>query len=400
MTHNLLKPTHGTRDKQDIFQPDILQIPDNVSTELLIYGQSKPDVISLAQGDSAFTTPFVICNAAHQAMIEGKTHYGPVLGQPALRNEISTYYKNIFQTKIDAERIFVTSSGTTSIHLALGSILKEGDEIVCITPIWRNIMGIVSLTGARGVEVPLEYDAETGWELDIEKVFAACTERTKAILIVSPSNPTGWIMKQDDMRSIVEFTRKRGLWIVADEVYNRLAYGQKTTQSFLEITEEDDLLYSINSFSKSWAMTGWRLGWLVGPKISAPIIQNLALYENMGAPTFNQYGGIAALQQGEDFILEQKSLWHSNLDILEKRFTANDKIIFLRPKSTFYAFFKVVGEEDCVDICRRLIDEAGVSLAPGCSFGKGFEGWIRLCFAVSEEQLIEAIDRMETVIHG
>ncbi len=401
MTSDLLTTPPKALEKRDIFQPNFLNIQDNISADLLIYGHSKPDVISLAQGDNVIPTPAFICDAAHEAMIKGKTHYGPVLGQPVLKNALSDYYKNIFQTNIDPKRIFVSSSGTTSLHLALESILKEGDEVVCITPIWRNIMGIIGLTGARAVQVPLEYDGSTnggGWTLDMEKVFAACNERTKAILVVSPSNPTGWIMSEEERLSMLEFSRERGLWIIADEVYNRLAYEEKATKSFLEIAKEDDLLYSVNSFSKAWSMTGWRLGWLVGPKVSAPVIQDIALYENMGAPSFNQYGAVAALQGGEDFIAEQKSLWKDNLDIIEERFGKNKKILFTRPDATFYAFFKIVGEDDCVQMCRRLIDEAGVSLAPGGSFGDGFEGWIRMCFAVSKEELIEALNRIESFL--
>jgi len=380
------------------FQPKLQNIPDNISTDLLVYGQSKPNIISLAQGDSHLKTPDYICNASHQAMMDGITHYGPVLGQPILRGALSDYYADIFDCAVPSQRIFVTSSGTTAIHLALHSILSEGDEVICITPIWRNIMGIVGLTGAKGVQVPLEFDEGEGWSLDLEKVYEAVTDKTKAILIVTPSNPTGWIMPEADMENLFNFTRERKLWLVADEVYNRLSYGEVKTKSFLEMAHDDDLLYSVNSFSKSWAMTGWRLGWLVGPTKSAPAIQNLALYETMGAPSFNQYGAAQALKQGEEFIAHQKSLWRENLDILEERFSKNQHIIFKRSQSTFYAFFKVRGEDDCALLCRKLIDEAGVSVAPGCSFGKSFEGWIRLCFAVSQEQLIEAIDRIETLI--
>ena len=144
MNTTQLKTKHN-KQENDIFQPNILNIPPNVSTELLIYGQSKPDIISLAQGDGSLPTPEFICNAAHDAMLDGKTHYGPVLGQPQLRETLSEYYKNVFDTDVSADRIFATSSGTTSLHLALNSILKDGDEIVCVTPIWRNIMGIVSI---------------------------------------------------------------------------------------------------------------------------------------------------------------------------------------------------------------------------------------------------------------
>lgn len=380
------------------FQPKILNIPDNVSTELLLYGQSKPNIISLAQGDSFLHTPNFICDAAYKAMQEGKTHYGPVLGQAPLKDALAKYYKNILDVDISTNRISVTSSGTTSLHWALNSIVQEDDEVVCITPIWRNIMGIVNLSGGKPVQVPLDYDSNSGWSLDLEKLFAACTSRTKAILIVSPSNPTGWVMNKEEMQAILDFTRQRGLWIVADAVYNRLMYGQKTAPDFMEIAEENDLVYSVNSFSKSWSMTGWRLGWIIGPKQAEPVLSNLALYENMGAPTFNQYGAIAALEQGEEFIEHHKDLWEKNLNILDERFSKNDKIDFVRPDSTFYSFFKVKGENDCTDICRRLIDEAGVSLAPGCSFGDDFSGWIRMCFAVSEEDLIKALDRIEMII--
>lgn len=398
MLTNTPPKTTSTPDERSDFQPHILQIPDNVSTELLLYGQSKPNIISLAQGDSFLPTPDFICDAAYKAMQEGKTHYGPVLGQPALKETLSKYYKNILNTNISTDRISVTTSGTTAMHWALNSIVEEGDEVVCVTPIWRNIMGIVSLSGGKEIEVPLDYNSDAGWSLDLEKLFSACTPRTKAILIVSPSNPTGWVMSKEEMQKILNFTRERGLWIVADAVYNRMVYGKKTAPDFMEIAEDNDLIYSVNSFSKSWSMTGWRMGWLIGPKQAEPVISNLALYENMGTPTFNQYGGIAALEQGEEFIAHHKNLWGNNLDILDERFSKNDKIEFLRPGSTFYSFFKVKGEDDCVDICRRLIDEAGVSLAPGCSFGEGFSGWIRMCFAVSEEDLVKALDRIETII--
>ena len=388
----------GGRARHDLFQSTLLQIPDNVSAELLAYGQSKPDVISLAQGDVGLPTPDFICDAAYKAMQEGKTHYGPVLGQAPLRQGISDYYRDIFDVDVPSERVFVTSSGTASIHAALASIVEPEDEVICVTPIWRNIMGIVAMAGGTAVQVALDYTPEKGWDLDIEKIFAACTPKTKAILVVTPSNPTGWIMREEDMRAVFDFTRTRGIWMVADEVYGRFAYDVAKTPSFLEMAEPDDLLYVINSFSKAWAMTGWRLGWLIGPDISQKVVQDLILYENMGASTFSQYGALAALRDGEEFIESQKALWSENLDLFEEYMTPHDKVIFSRPQSTFYGFFKVEGQPDCIALCRDLIDRAGVSLAPGRSFGRDFEGWIRICCAVDKEILRKALERLSAAL--
>lgn len=383
---------------QHNFRKTVQNLPPNPGAEILRYGWRKPEVISLGQGEGCAPTPDFIIKAANNAMCEGKTHYGPVLGQPALREEISTYYKNIFNVDVPSNRVFITGSGTTAMHLALTSILDRDDEVVAITPIWKNLLGAVELAQAKTKQVPLDYNDKDGWTLDLETVFDACTEKTKAILVVTPSNPTGWMMCKSDMQALIEFARARKIWIVSDEVYNRSVYNQDHAPSFLEVAQPEDLLLTVNSFSKAWAMTGWRLGWLVGPAFSEGIIRDIALYDNMGPPTFTQFGGIEALRQGEGFIKEQLMLWQSNLDLIMTRLGKNPKIYISRPRSTFYAFFKVEGEEDCLAFAKRLIDEADLSLAPGCAFGKNCVGWMRLCFAVSEEKLTNALDRLEKTI--
>lgn len=380
------------------FRQIVQNLPANPGAEMLRYGWLKDDVISLGQGEGCAPTPDFICGAANQAMVEGKTHYGPVLGQPALREEISGYYKRIFGVDIALNRVFITGSGTTAMHLALTSILDRDDEVVAITPIWKNLLGAVSLAQAKVKQVPLDFTDEKGWTLDLDALMAACTSQTKAILIVTPSNPTGWTMSKEDMIRLIAFTRERNIWIVSDEVYNRALYGAPHAPSFLEVARKDDLLMTVNSFSKSWAMTGWRLGWLTGPDAAEAIIRDVALYDNMGPPTFTQFGGIEALRGGEDFITDQLSLWESNLDLIMERFGNNPKIHISRPKATFYAFFKVEGEPDCLVLAKKLIDEAGLSLAPGCAFGEACKGWMRLCFAVSENRLTQALDRLEKVI--
>jgi aspartate/methionine/tyrosine aminotransferase len=285
------------------------------------------------------------------------------------------------------------------MHLAFSAVLEKDDELVVITPVWRNLLSAAELAQARVREVPL--DRRGGrWELDLEKLFAAVTDRTRALLVNSPANPSGWVMPREQIAAILDFARERGLWIISDEVYGRLTYDAPHAPSFLECAREDDRLFIVNSFSKAWAMTGWRLGWLVMPQGAEAHICNLALYNNMGAPTFTQYGAIAALREGEGFIAQQRDLWRGNRDYLAQRFAQMPRIETQAPEAAFYSFFRVRGEEDCVSLCRRLIDEAALSLAPGCGFGEVGKGYVRLCFAVSRPRLAEAVDRLEKAVGG
>ena len=365
---------------------------------MLRYGWQRPGILSLGQGEGSQKTPDFIADAAYEAMQAGRTFYAPVLGVPELRQEISNYYARIYGANLPTSRLFVTSSGTTAMHLALTAILDEGDEVAAVTPIWKNLLGAVELAQAKTVQVPLNHEEGKGWSLDLDRLFDSVTKRTKALLIVTPSNPTGWIMPPDQIRAVLDFARARDLWIVADEVYGRIAYGQKRSPSFLDHARPDDRLFVVNSFSKSWAMTGWRLGWLVGPSCAEERIRDIALYDNMGAPTFAQYGAIAALRHGEDFIAAQMDLWTRNRERLMQRFAANGRLLMDAPQATFYGFFRVKGEGDCMALAKRLIDDAALSLAPGCAFGRCSAGWLRLCFAVSEERLEDALDRLESVV--
>jgi len=258
---------------QKHFKQIVRNMPDNPGAEILRYGWRKENILSLGQGEGSDPTPDFVINAANQAMVEGKTFYGPVLGQPALREEISQYYKRIFDADIASNQVFITGSGTTAMHLSLSSILEEGDEVVAVTPIWKNLLGAVHLAQAKTIQVPLESNGD-GWFLDLDKLFAAVNEKTKAILIVTPSNPTGWVLNKADMKRILEFAREQNIWIVSDEVYNRSVYGQTYAPSFNQFTNDDDKVFTINSFSKSWAMTGWRLGWLTGPSFAEDVIRN------------------------------------------------------------------------------------------------------------------------------
>lgn len=387
-----------TQDFQNhTYRKSLETLTPNIAAELLRYGKSKPGVISLAQGEGDFGTPAFIRDAASKAMADGFTNYGPALGYPELRQEISNYHARVFGHNIPTNRIFVTPSGTNAVHMALLSILNDGDEIIAVTPIWKNLIGIIEMAQGSIKDVPMD-EVDGVWSLDMTKLLNACTNRTKAILLVTPSNPTGWVMPKEDIQTLMEFARHRGIWIISDEIYSRSVYGQSRAPSFLDYSEPEDRLFIINSFSKSWAMTGWRLGWLIGPPDSENRIRDLSLYETMCPPSFIQMAGIQALRHGEEFILEQKAHWEKNLDMVMAHFEKMGRIRMARPEATFYAFFRVEGEKDSMQLARRLIDEAGVSLAPGISFGDCSAEHLRLCFGASEATIAEALNRLEKAL--
>ncbi len=379
------------------YRPIFSTLSQNPGAEIIRYGRRKEGAITLAQGQGSAATPDFICNAAHQAMLDGKTFYDSPNGTPALRQEISDYYKRIFNIDIPSNRIFVTTSGTNAMDYALTALLDPGDDVIAITPIWKNLLSAVEVAEANAIEVPLS-EQDGRWSLDLDRVFDAVTDKTRAILIVSPSNPTGWVISEDEIKAILEFSRKTGIWIIADEVYNRLTLFEDHAPSFLEYAHERELLLTVNSFSKSYAMTGWRLGWLVGPPCAEEIICDIALYNTMGAPTPLQYGGIAALRYGEDFIKQQKMDWIKNRDILNERFKNHNRIQMTPPDATFYSFFRVDGEDKCITLCRDLVDKVGLVLAPGIGFGKACAGYVRLCYAVDKPKLNEALDRLERAV--
>lgn len=379
------------------FRPVLHALTANPGADLMQYARKKQNIITLGQGEGDAPTPDFICNAAAKAMTEGRTFYGPVLGREELRQALSDYYKRIYNLTISPERMFVTSSGSTAMHISLAAILDKGDEVLAITPIWRNLLGAIELTQASTKQVSLDY-VDDKWSLDLEKLFSSVSDKTRMILLVTPSNPTGWTATPEEIKAILDFARSRGIWVLADEVYGRLVYEGVRAPSFLDHAREDDQLLVVNSFSKSWAMTGWRLGWIVGPRAAEAKIRDVALYNKLCPPTFTQYGAIAALENGEEFIKSQLKLWHSNRDLVVKRFQDMGTITMAYPESTFYALFKTQGFDDCIGLTKRLIDEAGVLLSPGCAFGEASKGYLRLCFAVSEKRLNEALDRIEPIL--
>lgn len=357
-----------------------------------------PDVIALWYGESDIATPAFLREAAKEALDRGETFYTHKRGIPVLRQAIADYTARLYDREVDAARISVTTSGMTAIMLCLQAILDAGDNAIIVSPVWPNAQSAVRVLGGEPRYVTLDNDG-SGFTLDLEKLYAACDARTRAVFVNSPNNPSGWTMPSDQQEALMNFCREKGIWIIADEVYARMVYDGAAAPSFLSVSRPDDPLLVINSFSKSWAMTGWRLGWITHPAGMGDLIGNLIEFNYSCVPPFLQPAAVTALEQGEDFVREMVDYCRRGRDIVSQRLPAMPRIKgYQPPVASFYAFFQVEGEEDTLAFAQDLARKAKVGIAPGSAFGPGAEGWFRLCFAQKPERISAAMDRIEAYL--
>jgi aspartate/methionine/tyrosine aminotransferase len=366
-------------------------------------GFGRPNLIPLWVGESDLVTPPFIRQAAGKALEEGRTFYSHKRGEPPLREALLGYTNRLYgapgrPAPVDLDRIFVTSAGMNGIMMVMECLIDPGDEVVAVTPVWPNIFAAARIMGAATKPVALTL-GPGGWRLDLDKLFAACGPRTRALFINSPGNPTGWMMTGAEQRAVLEFCRKRGLWLIADEVYARFVYdGRKAAPSFLEIAEAEDDLVVVNSFSKPWAMTGWRLGWLTVPQKLGDALNKVVEFNTSGTAPFLQYGALAAIERGEGFVNEMVERCRTGRELVFQALQAAPRVTLARPEAAFYAFFKVAGVADTVRFCKDVLLKADVGLAPGDAFGPGGEGCVRLCFANSPGRLSEAMRRLTPLL--
>jgi aspartate/methionine/tyrosine aminotransferase len=358
-------------------------------------GMGDPDILAFWFGEPDEVTPVPIRDTAIAALAAGETFYTQNFGIPELRSAIAGYISRL-HGPLDADRIAVTASGMSALMLATQALVSPGDRVVCVTPLWPNLTEIPKILGADVVRVALRFDRE-GWTLDVDRLIGALTPGTRALLINSPNNPTGWTVRADDQRTLLEHCRKHGIWILADDVYERLFYaGGKESAcapSFLDIAGVDDRLVSTNSFSKTWLMTGWRLGWIAAPPALMADMGKLFEYNTSCSPVFVQRAGVVAIERGEPMVAHTLSRFRKARDELTRALRAMPRVETALPPGAMYAFFRVDGVTDSLDFCKRLVREAKLGLAPGSAFGPEGEGFVRWCFAATEERLAEGIAR-------
>ena len=348
----------------------VQQLQPSLIRKLANQALGREGVIPLWFGESDVVTPAFIREAAKKAIDEGQTFYQPNVGIPPLRAAIVGYMNGLYGTDFDVDNILVTASGMAALSVAMQCAVSPGDEVVIVTPIWPNLPSVPQILGATVKRVALQA-TDDAWTLDLDALFAACTDKTRALLINSPNNPTGWMLTDAQQTAILDFCRARGIWLVADEVYNRIVYDRRVAPTFADKVTEDDRCLIVNSFSKTWAMTGWRLGWITAPRALKTTLEMLIEYNFscIFAPT--QVAGMAAIESGEDFIAESLARYRTARDVLIEHLNAYPRVFFPQPQAAFYAFFAVDGVADSYAFAEQALAEAQVGLGPRCSLRAG-----------------------------
>ncbi len=388
----------------DAIRPEARAVPESGIVEVFNYGRNRQGLIPLWVGEGDLPAPAFICEVAARSLAAGETFYTYQAGLPELRAALAAYMTGLYGSPhagsaepFGPERFFVTIGGMQALQMALRLAAGPGDEVIVPTPAWPNFGGALAVAGVGLVEVPLRLDraeaADARWRLDADDLARAVTPRTRALVINSPANPTGWTATEDELGAVLDLARRHGLWIVADEIYGRFVYDRLRAPSFHDLAGPDDRVLYVQTFSKNWAMTGLRVGWLEAPAALGPVIENLQQYATSGVPVPLQRAAVAALEGGAGFVDEQVARARASRDILCDALLATGRVRFARPPGAFYLFCEVAGEPDTRRLAMRLVDEAGLGVAPGTAFGRGAEPFLRLCFARRPADMVEVARR-------
>ena len=357
------------------------------------YGRGRSGLIPLWAGEGDLPTPDFINAAAMRGLAGGETFYTWQAGIPELRESLAAYHRRHFGREFSADEFIVTIGGMQAIVLSLLATCGAGDEAIYLTPAWPNFAGAAAVGGTKPVAVPLR-SSDNGWVCDIDAIEAAVTPRTKAIFVNTPANPTGWTADRETLQAILDLSRRHGLWIIADEIYALFHFGGRRAPSFVDIMVPEDRILFVNTFSKNWAMTGWRIGWLRAHPSLARTFENLIQYSTSGVAQFLQRGAIAALDEGDGFLASQVERAQAARDLVCRILGDTGRVRFSVPPGAFYLFFAVDGLADSRKAAFEIVDKANVGLAPGSAFGEAGEGYLRLCFHRRLDQLEEAANRI------
>jgi aspartate/methionine/tyrosine aminotransferase len=364
-------------------------------------GIGRTDVLAFWFGESDAPTPQAIKDAAIASIQRGETFYAHNLGLPELRAAVADYASSLHRP-VTADRIAVTSAGVNALMLAQQVLLDAGDEVVAVVPVWPNLTAQPIIMGATVKRVSLHPDATGQWQLDLAELLAAITTATKMLVVNAPNNPTGWTLTRAEQQAILDHCRTTGTWILADEVYERLFYEGHATAapSFLDIAEPDDRLVVVHSFSKSFLMTGWRLGNLVGPAALIEQLGKLIEFNTSCAPVFVQRAGLAALEHAATSVPELQAHLKLCRDTLIGALRELPRVTVATPPGAMYAFLRVAGEGDSLALAKRMVVDHGLGLAPGAAFGDEGEGWLRWCFASQDvARLRMGVDRLAQALN-
>lgn len=359
-------------------------------------GMGRTDVLPFWFGESDQPTAPFIREAAMASLASGETFYSQNMGRPYLREALSRYLGDLHGVPVDAGRIAAVGSGVNALMLAAQTVISPGDRVVAVTPLWPNITEIPKIMGAEVVRVPLAV-ANGRWSLDLDRLLAALTPGTRMVIINSPNNPTGWTIEDDQVDAVLAHCRKHGIWVLSDDAYERLVHdpSRKVAPSFLARYQPGDRIISANTFSKAWTMTGWRAGWLVVPPELSADLGKIIEYNTSCIFEPVQRAATAALQQGEPEVAKLRAQLTATRELLVGALRALPGVVVPEAGGAMYVFFRVAGWDDTLGLAKRLVEEAGLGLAPGGAFGPEGEGWLRWCHATSPEKLRDGVARLQ-----
>ena len=372
----------------------IRSLPGSQIRDVANAAMGLPDVLAFWFGESDEVTPEAVREAAARSLRDGETFYAHNLGLPALREAIGSYVSAL-HGPMSVDRIAVTSSGVSALMLAMQMLVDAGDEVAAITPLWPNLTAQAEILGARVRRVPLE-PRQGAWRLDLDRLRAAVGSGTRVLLVNAPNNPTGWTLTHGEVQAILAHCRSTGTWIVADEVYERLYYGSgAAAPSFLDAALPDNRVVAVQSFSKSFLMTGWRLGWVVVPPGCLEAMGKLIEFNTSCAPVFVQRGAVEALRLAPTLVPALQRRMRDCRDVLVAALRGLPQVTVDAPDGGMYAFLRVEGVSDTLAFARDLVVRHGLGLAPGAAFGPEGQGWLRWCFAsLDTERLRRGVDRL------
>lgn len=378
-------------------------IPASRIREVANAAMGSRDVLAFWFGEPDQSTPAFIREAAKAALDDGHTFYTPNLGLPELRQALAEYIQDLHpQAQVHAGRVGVTSSGVSALMLAAQALLSPGDRVVAVVPLWPNLTAIGQVLGAQIDTVALQVDPAKGcWRLDPQALIDALTPQTRLLMLNSPGNPTGWVMPKEDLAIVLAHCRRHGIWVLSDEAYERLIFdGSRCAPSMLDVAEPQDRLIVANTFSKTWQMTGWRLGWLVMPEAIAPDIEKLVEFNTSCPPHFVQFAGLAAVRQGEAATQGFVRSVSAGARHLIEQIRPLPGVQAVIPEGAMYVLLRLEGHHDSLALAKDLVREAGLGLAPGVAFGAACEGYLRWCVARPPAVLSEGVERLATYLRG
>ncbi len=380
-------------------RPDVQALQASLIREVANAGMGRTDVLAFWFGESDQPTPRFIREAAMASLDQGETFYSQNLGRPYQRDAIAGYLSDLHHTAVAPDRIAAVGSGVSGLMIAAQMLLSPGDRVVAVTPLWPNIVEIPKILGAEVVRVPLTA-ANGKWSLDLDRLLEALTPDTWLAIINSPNNPTGWTIEDSEVDIVLAHCRRHGIWVLSDDVYERLVHdpSRRSAPSFLRRYEAGDRIISVNSFSKAWSMTGWRIGWLATPETLSNDLTKVIEYNTSCILEPIQRAATTALTAGEPTVMKLRAELTAPRTLLVDELSRIPGVVVPDAGGAMYVFFRIEGHADTLQLAKRLVEEAGLGLAPGGAFGPEGEGWLRWCHAVDPAKLRDGVGRLRSFL--